>query len=162
MDEVIVGKHTMLGMTKEEYEKCLMKEIDFIHEKNVRKSRQLEYKSKRDHAVKMENKYHISNVFMQESIFLSINLNKIKHFLAIDDVLIVGKHTGQIFSDYLYRHLKSVSRMIINEIMSYIVIVDVEKLQEDFSKQYKNRPYGLIKKRGVLNEYDSSDSDSSE
>jgi hypothetical protein len=116
-----------LGMTQIEYEECLMREIEFIQNKNSRIVSQ---------SSKIENKYHIDITYLTEYEFINLNLSKLQVFLNIKDIKPIGHYSYEILSDSIYRCCKNISRDIVNEIMKCYKVINVQEVSEKFIKKY--------------------------
>jgi hypothetical protein len=121
--------HISLGMTKIEYEECVMREIEFIHNQNSIINSQ---------SSEIENKYHIDITYLTEYEFINLNLHKIQKFLNIKDIKPIGKYSCEILSDSIYRVCTTMSRDVVNEIIKCYKIINIQEISEILIKKYEN------------------------
>lgn len=90
--------------------------------------------------------HHIQNTFMAEAVFADTNREAI-NFVYPNYINreILGSHSHQILSDFIYRTCRQASRSLVESVMNYFGRVDIAKVQNQIGLDlptYKNRGGG--------------------
>lgn len=115
-----------LGMTLSEYRLHTSEETVYLKKlQNDNKALKI---FNVENALRMENTYHADNVFISEKLFIEINLRDIGAVKSDIDTTkyLIGEHTSGIIRDLLYAGLRSINRNIIDMIMGYYQIINID------------------------------------